>query len=162
VRKLPPVVIYGALAAVVCLVLALGLRMASDSPPVLIVATRPTVESATLGRWEGHGTTQVPEFFAPGGTYDITWSLSGVRAERSDQAWRLKVSLLDYDFPHSQLGLGPKDVLDAVDFDQPPDRQPPFGDTVRLSPIPPGRYYLEVDTCPPCAWQLVLSQHDGT
>jgi hypothetical protein len=156
------VVIYGVLAVAICLMLAAGLRMASNSAPVLVVATRPTAEPAALGHWEGLGASQLPEFFAPGGTYELTWSLSGVQAQPSDQAWQLKVSLLDYDFPHSQLGLGPKDVLDAVDFDQPADRQPPFGETVRLSPIPPGRYYLEVDTCPWCAWQLVLSRRDET
>src|SRR6266516_6856577 len=109
-----------------------------------------------LGRWEGLGTSQLPGFLAPGGTYEINWSLSGRQAQPADQAWQLKVSLFDYDFPHSQLGVAPKDVLDAVDFSQQPGRQPPFSDTVRLSPIPPGRYYLEVDTCQVCAWHLVL------
>jgi hypothetical protein len=158
--KLPPRVVYVVLPAAICVLLGVGLRLASNSVPELVVATRPTPEPAMLGRWEGLGTTQLPEFFAPGGTYEIAWNLSGLQAQPKDQAWQLKVSLFDYDFPHSQLGVAPKDVLDAVDFSQQPGRQPPFTDTVRLSPIPPGRYYLEVDTCQFCAWQLVLWQRE--
>jgi hypothetical protein len=149
------------LAVVLAGLLGIGLHLAWSSEPTLRVAAAPTVEPALIGSWDGQGGRQVPEFFVPGGTYEFGWSMSGTESLPTDESRRFSVSLFDYDFPHSQLGVAPKDVLDVVDFVGLPGRQRSFSDKVRLPLIPAGRYYLEVETCQRCEWQLEVWQQGG-
>jgi hypothetical protein len=163
-RAGPPVL----LLALVSLMIAVGLfavlaaHIAPTTAPTVMQATGPTVEPALIGRWEGQGaTTQLPQFSAAGGTYQIAWGVHAVQARRGDPPWRFTINLLDNDFPHSQLGLGPKDLLGVVDFTPLPGQEPPFTETVMLSSVSAGRYYMEVDTCQLCVWQVSVWQRDA-